>query len=129
MNNKEGIDEEQAQESGNTSGITPSGSVSQENDHDGGKLTDYIISNRLQLAEALQPIEELNVTDISGGCGASFSIMIVTAAFDNLSVIERHRLIHAALGSIMNDLHAVQLKCYTPRAFAKISASLTEKQK
>jgi BolA protein len=44
-----------------------------------------------------------------------FEVTIVTDAFDGRSRIERHRLIYAALGALMQtDIHALKINAYSP---------------
>lgn len=68
---------------------------------------------------ALNPIE-LQIVDDShqhaGHAGAAtglghFSIRIVSAAFAGKSLIERHRMVYAAMGSLMqSDVHALSIQ-------------------
>jgi BolA protein len=44
-----------------------------------------------------------------------FEVTIVADAFEGRSRIERHRLIYAALGSLMQtDIHALKINAYAP---------------
>lgn len=44
-----------------------------------------------------------------------FEVTIVADAFEGKSRIERHRMIYAALGSLMQtDIHALKINAYTP---------------
>ncbi len=44
-----------------------------------------------------------------------FEVTIVADAFEGKSRIERHRLVYAALGSMMQtDIHALKINAYTP---------------
>lgn len=62
---------------------------------------------------SLQPLH-LDVVDTSGGCGASFEIVIVSTAFDGVALLERHRIVNNALAPIAKDIHAVSMKTWTP---------------
>ncbi len=71
--------------------------------------------NQLQqrLAAAF-PEAEVQVSDLTGG-GDHFSATIVTAAFEGKPLIERHRMVYAALGdSMKGDIHALALTTRTP---------------
>jgi stress-induced morphogen len=72
-----------------------------------------------QVEAALAPLEpvHLAVTDISGGCGASFEILVVSKAFDGIALMERHRLVNGALASLMSEIHAVTIKALTIAAW------------
>ncbi|HEX4596359.1 MAG TPA: BolA/IbaG family iron-sulfur metabolism protein [Burkholderiaceae bacterium] len=49
------------------------------------------------------------------GDGRHFDALIVSAAFEGKSRIERHRLVYAALGDRMRDrVHALSMKTLTP---------------
>ncbi|XP_048128107.1 protein BOLA2 isoform X2 [Rhodamnia argentea] len=52
----------------------------------------------------------MEVTDISGGCGASFSVEIVSEQFEGKRLLERHRLVNAALQEEMKQIHALSIK-------------------
>jgi stress-induced morphogen len=63
----------------------------------------------------LQPVH-LDVVDTSGGCGASFDIQVVSAAFEGKRLLERHRLVNAALSEEMKEIHALSIrKALTPQ--------------
>ncbi|KAB1208207.1 BolA-like protein 2 [Morella rubra] len=69
----------------------------------------YPIQN-LYVAEKkdVQGTEE--VIDTSGGCGASFAIEIVSEQFEGKRLLERHRLVNAALEQEMKQIHALSIK-------------------
>ena len=72
---------------------------------------------------ALQP-QSLEITDDSalhaGHAGAKdggghFRMIIVSAQFAGLSTLKRHRLVYAALGSLMQrEIHAMSITALTP---------------
>ena len=78
---------------------------------------------RALLGQALQP-QLLDVTDDShkhaGHAGARggqghFSVDIVSAAFAGKLPLARHRMVYAALGSMMqDDIHALAIRARTP---------------
>lgn len=65
------------------------------------------------LKSKLNP-NKLCVTDISGGCGQSFSIDIESFDFKGKSIIQQHRLVNSILKEEMKDIRAVQLKTAIP---------------
>lgn len=77
---------------------------------------------RERLTEALQP-QSLNIIDEShkhighaqaGGAG-HFAVEIVSDAFREKNLIQRHRLVYDALGDVMNtEIHALSIKASTP---------------
>ncbi|KAH8519630.1 hypothetical protein H0E87_001156 [Populus deltoides] len=61
------------------------------------------------LKSKLNP-SHLEVVDTSGGCGASFAIEIVSEQFEGKRLLERHRLVNAALVEEMKEIHALSIK-------------------
>lgn len=78
---------------------------------------------RAALERALDPVE-LSITDDShrhvGHAGARdgrghFSVHIVSAGFEGLNPLARHRAVYQALGGLMlTDIHALSMKALTP---------------
>ncbi|KAK7965202.1 BolA domain-containing protein [Apiospora saccharicola] len=72
-------------------------------------------------------IERLNathveVTDMSGGCGQSFTTLIVSPQFAGLNSLKRHRTVNAALKAEIAAIHAWSAKCQTPEEWEKDKA-------
>ncbi|KAH7372632.1 hypothetical protein KP509_17G013900 [Ceratopteris richardii] len=61
------------------------------------------------LSSKLKPTY-LNVVDTSGGCGASYLLEIVSPSFEGKRLLERHRLVNAALAEEMKQIHAFSVK-------------------
>ncbi|KAK9144741.1 hypothetical protein Sjap_004644 [Stephania japonica] len=61
------------------------------------------------LTSKLNPTH-LEVIDTSGGCGASFAIEIVSDQFEGKKLLERHRIVNAALAEEMKQIHALSIK-------------------
>ena len=54
------------------------------------------------------------------GDGHHFEAVIVSAAFDGKSRVQRHQLVYAALGSRMHaEIHALSMQTYTPEDWAR----------
>lgn len=50
--------------------------------------------------------------------GGHFSVLIVSNRFKGLKLIDRHRLIYAALGEeLKKDIHALAIKALTPSEY------------
>jgi stress-induced morphogen len=74
-------------------------------------VTATIIESRIRAA---LPDARVAATDTTGG-GDHWSATVVTAAFHDKSLIERHRLVYAALGDLMRvETHALALTTETP---------------
>jgi stress-induced morphogen len=57
---------------------------------------------------------ELEVQDISGGCGSMYAVSIASHRFSGLPVIRQHRLVNQALGEQIKTWHGIQLKTRVP---------------
>ena len=54
--------------------------------------------------------EKLEIEDISGNCGTSFSIKLKSPDFKGKSMIMQHRMVNDALKDELKDIHALQIK-------------------
>ncbi|KAK6841511.1 hypothetical protein PG990_006487 [Apiospora arundinis] len=64
----------------------------------------------------------VEVTDMSGGCGQSFTTLIVSPQFAGLNSLKRHRTVNAALKAEIAAIHAWSAKCQTPEEWEKDKA-------
>ncbi|KAL7674773.1 hypothetical protein ACOME3_001048 [Neoechinorhynchus agilis] len=56
------------------------------------------------------PIEYLSVIDISGGCGASFGIVVRSPEFNDQSMIMQHRKINQLVNEVTDGkTHAIRI--------------------
>jgi len=63
---------------------------------------------------AALPDARVTVRDTTGG-GDHWSVVVLAAAFAGKSLVERHRMIYAALGDWMRaEIHALALTTQTP---------------
>lgn len=52
---------------------------------------------------------------VAGDDGVHFEALVVSAAFDGLPTLKRHRMVYATLGPLMgNEIHALGLRTLTP---------------
>ncbi|KAF3025079.1 hypothetical protein E8E14_014530 [Neopestalotiopsis sp. 37M] len=75
-------------------------------------------SLRSAIAERLNAVH-VEVTDMSGGCGQSFTSLIVSPQFAGLNSLKRHRAVNAALKQEIAAIHAWSAKCQTPEEWEK----------
>ncbi|KAI0506353.1 bola domain-containing protein [Xylaria bambusicola] len=68
----------------------------------------------------------VEVTDMSGGCGQSFTSLIVSPLFAGQSSLKRHRAVNAALRDEIAAIHAWSAKCQTPEEWEKARAPSTQ---
>ncbi|KAJ7095092.1 bola-like protein [Mycena belliarum] len=66
-----------------------------------------IIHNKL--TERFSP-SELQIEDVSGGCGTFFAITITSDAFKGLPMVKQHKLVTQTLKEEISDIHGVQIK-------------------
>ncbi|MDX1496078.1 MAG: BolA family protein [Salinisphaeraceae bacterium] len=86
-------------------------------------MSDRVERIRQTLEAAFEP-SKLEITDDShlhaGHAGAKsgkghFTVHIESAAFDGKPLIERHRMVYAAMDEMMQtDIHALSIKASTP---------------
>ncbi|KAL7192517.1 hypothetical protein ACSBR2_024365 [Camellia fascicularis] len=80
------------------------------------------------LTSKLNP-SHLEVIDTSGGCGASFAIEIVSEKFEGKRLLERHRVVNAALAEEMKEIHALSIKkALTPEQWKQQQESSKKSQ-
>ncbi|WFD31239.1 hypothetical protein MSPP1_002273 [Malassezia sp. CBS 17886] len=60
------------------------------------------------LTEKFQP-NELQVEDISGGCGSFFAIMIKSQAFEGRKTIQAHRMVNQEIKDVIEGIHGLQV--------------------
>lgn len=58
----------------------------------------------------------------TGGCGQSFTTLIVSPQFTGLNSLKRHRAVNAALKREIAAIHAWSAKCQTPEEWEKDKA-------
>jgi stress-induced morphogen len=71
------------------------------------------------------PSTVVDVEDVSGGCGASFVVSVVSESLAGKTRLARHRTIQAALAELMPAIHALSIsKAATPgEEAAKVKAT------
>jgi stress-induced morphogen len=68
---------------------------------------------RARVASAL-PGAEIDIRDLAGD-GDHYEMIVVSAAFEGKSTLERHRLVYASLSGVLGGaLHALSLKTIAP---------------
>ena len=71
------------------------------------------------LIAAALPDAQVSVEDTTGG-GDHYAAVVVTAAFQGKTLIERHRMVYAALGDLMRaQIHALALTTETPEEYKR----------
>jgi stress-induced morphogen len=79
-------------------------------------MTPEDISARIRTA---LPDADVRVVDTTGG-GDHFQATVVSAAFADKGLLDRHRLVYAALGEAMRGpIHALALTTETPEEYRR----------
>lgn len=65
-----------------------------------------VIRERLQASE-------VEVQDMSGGCGQAFACIIVSDVFAGKNKLQRHRIVNGALKEEIGGIHAFTQKVFT----------------
>jgi BolA protein len=55
--------------------------------------------------------------NVPEGSESHFKIVVVTNDFNNLSIIQRHKLIYKTLDSLMNEIHALSIHAFNEEEF------------
>mmetsp|Transcript_22907 Transcript_22907/g.46664 ORF Transcript_22907/g.46664 Transcript_22907/m.46664 type:complete len:90 (+) Transcript_22907:103-372(+) len=79
-------------------------------------MTDHTAPLIAKLTDLLAT-SHVSVVDVSDGCGAKFEAIIVSDKFDGVPLLERHRMVHDALSEEMPQIHALQMKTWTPAQY------------
>lgn len=70
-------------------------------------------------------IATLLVSDVSGGCGQAYDVVIVSDVFQGLTTLKRHRLVNDRLRAEIAQMHAFSQKTYTVEQFNALKAAHT----
>ena len=71
----------------------------------------------------LVPVQCALLTRVAGGCGQSFTSLIVSPEFVGKNSLKRHRLVNAALKDEIALIHAWSAKCQTPDEWEREKAA------
>jgi len=77
------------------------------------KVTDKQIADTLR--QKLAGVKHVEVSDVSGGCGAKFELLVVADAFEGVALLDRHRLVNTALQEELRNIHALSMRTYTSK--------------
>jgi stress-induced morphogen len=71
-------------------------------------MSDYERKIYAKLQRELEP-HELEVADISGGCGSMFAIDVTSDRFKGMTMIKQHKLVNSILSKEIAQWHGLQL--------------------
>jgi len=58
--------------------------------------------------------KQIQIKDISGGCGAIFEVFISSTEFKGLSVVKQHQLINEVLKDEIKSMHGIRIHTEIP---------------
>ncbi len=53
---------------------------------------------------------KVEVTDVSGGCGAFFKVLVVAPVFNDIPIVKAHRLVLEALEKDVGKMHGITIE-------------------
>ncbi|XP_070575472.1 bolA-like protein 3 [Ptychodera flava] len=65
------------------------------------------------LKEKFPAAESIDVSDISGGCGAMYEITIVSDEFKGKRTVMQHRMVNQALAEEVKQMHGLRIQTFT----------------
>ncbi|KAF7353053.1 Bola-like protein [Mycena venus] len=71
---------------------------------------EQIIHNKL--VERFSP-SQLQIVDVSGGCGTFFAITIASEAFKGMPMVKQHQLVTRTIKEEIEEIHGLQIKTST----------------
>lgn len=79
-----------------------------------------------QALQSLQPsylqlLNESHMHNVPPGSESHFNAVVVSARFDGQGKVRRHQAVYAALGPLMQRIHALALHTYTPQEWAELN--------
>ena len=66
---------------------------------------------------SLKIINESFMHNVPEGSESHFKIVVVTNDFNNLSIIQRHKLIYKILDNLINKIHALSIHAFNEEEF------------
>ncbi|TNY18528.1 bola protein [Rhodotorula diobovata] len=74
-----------------------------------------------KIRQSWPDLTHCQVFDISGGCGASYEVIIVSPSFAGKTTLKKHREVNDKLKDEIAELHAFTQKTFTPEQFEKVN--------
>ncbi|XP_036364333.1 bolA-like protein 3 [Octopus sinensis] len=75
---------------------------------DGEKIIINILKQKFPLAS------QIEVADISGGCGAMYEIFVESEDFQGKNMLTQHRMVNKALADEIKDMHGLRISTQVP---------------
>lgn len=75
------------------------------------------------IRQKVDRISALVVSDVSGGCGQAYDVIIVSDVFEGMNTLKRHRMVNDLLKEQIAQLHAFSQKTYTSQQYEALSGT------
>ena len=84
-------------------------------------ITEDSVRTKCLEAESLKEVSHVECEVIGSGCdgGSKVTVVIVSTAFDKVSLLKRHRLVNEVFAEELKNesIHALSVKAYTPAQY------------
>lgn len=81
---------------------------------DAPKLTDGEQKITKILKTKFPKAEDVQVQDISGGCGSMYEVFISSVEFKGLRTVQQHRMVNEALKEEIKSMHGLRISTQSP---------------
>lgn len=85
-------------------------------ENNGSRVTSDAEQKLIDLLRARFPRARLiDVVDISGGCGAMYTVYVETSEFANMRTVKQHQMVNEVLlAEIKNNMHGLRIQTAVP---------------
>ncbi|XP_037947012.1 protein BOLA2 [Teleopsis dalmanni] len=83
-------------------------------------FTPEYLEGKLKSALGAQVVHAIDESD---GCGAKFSVIVVSEQFRGKTLLQKHKMVNSALSAELKEIHAFSQKTYTPEEWEKAQQS------
>ncbi|MEZ5435240.1 MAG: BolA/IbaG family iron-sulfur metabolism protein [Pseudomonadales bacterium] len=77
------------------------------------QLIESVVREKLA-PDYVELVNESHMHSVPPGSESHFKLVLVTEQFAGLRAVARHQKVYAALGEVMQQIHALALHTYTP---------------
>lgn len=71
--------------------------------------------NALQFTFVRSQAKNIQVSDVSGGCGAMYEILVESSEFQGISRVKQHQMITDTLKEEIKDMHGLRIHTAVPK--------------
>ncbi|KAK6043603.1 BolA-like protein [Cooperia oncophora] len=67
------------------------------------------------LQEKINGVTQVEVNDVSSGCGSMYSVFVESSAFKGLSKVAQHKMVTGILKNEIRDMHGLSITTKSPQ--------------